>query len=156
MFGDFRKLSLSLLDHLIQHVDIWTYSPLFYFLMDFLWRRIGCRVAFLKRHLRVNSSGFLRFWWHAFFQSSCFTPQWSRQNVGVKFSATTCVKICLDEDFDPGSNWRVKPTTHFITIAIKANGVLWANSAVIKEWTVDEFLKISYIDGIYGDETKSD
>ena len=76
--------------------------------------------------------------------------------VGVEFSAATCVKICLDEDFDPDSNLRVKPTTHFTTIMIKANGALWVNSAVLKEWTVDKFLKISYNDGIYGNETKSD
>ena len=124
MFGDFHKLSLNLLDHLIQHVDIWTYSPLFYFLVDFLWRRIGCCGAVLKQYLQVNSFGSLQIRRHAFFRSSYLTPQWSRQNVGVEFFATTCVKICLDEDFNPGSNWRVKPTTRFTTIAIKANGAL--------------------------------
>jgi hypothetical protein len=124
MLGHFLKLSLSLLDHLIQHVDIWTYNPLFYLLVDFLWRRIGCYGAILKRHLRVNSSNSLRFRWHAFFRSSYLTPQWSRQNVGVKFFAATRIMIWLDEDFDPSSNWRVKPTTRFTTIAIKASGAL--------------------------------
>ena len=38
---------------------------------------------------------------------------------------------------------------------IKDNGALWANSAVLKEWTVDKFLKISYTDGIYGNEKKN-
>ena len=81
---------------------------------------------------------------------------YNKRMLGVKFSATTRVKICSDEDFDPASNWRVKPTTHFTTIAIKANGAMWANSAVLKEWTVDKFLKINYTNGIYGNETKSD
>jgi hypothetical protein len=44
--------------------------------------------------------------------------------VGVKFSAATRIDIWLDKDFDLGSSWRVKPTTRFTTIVIKANGVL--------------------------------
>ncbi len=73
----------------------------------------------------------------------------------VKFFAATRVEVWLHEDFDPSSSWRVKPTTRFTTIVIKANGALWANLETLKEWTVDKFLKINYTDEICGNETRS-
>ena len=99
-----HKLSLSLLQHLIQQIDIWTHRPLFNLLVDFLQRRIVCHVFILKWHSQVDSSTFLRFQWHDFFRSNYLTPQWSRQNVGVKFLATIHVKAWLDSNFDSGSN----------------------------------------------------